>query len=197
MAITLDLNLISENLIDLNDILKNDFSKKFNIKLEKIFYMDNWNWENIQSIYDISNYGEALKKGKIIVVDLKSKKLKDLGIYIEKTQKKIIYNLWINTEGYPELDADVINSNNKKFFKKTCCVLSEIIKQQNIKFEIICIGMEAELQYNEDIIKMIENSDNMIIWIVENDLNFDNILYNYNKSKIEELDAFIYERRAN
>lgn len=88
MAITLDLNLISENLIDLNDILKNDFSKKFNIKLEKIFYMDNWNWENIQSIYDISNYGEALKKGKIIVVDLKSKKLKDLGIYIEKTQKK-------------------------------------------------------------------------------------------------------------
>ena len=75
MAITLDLNLISENLIDLNDILKNDFSKKFNIKLEKIFYMDNWNWENIQSIYDISNYGEALKKGKIIVVDLKSKKL--------------------------------------------------------------------------------------------------------------------------
>lgn len=57
--------------------------------------------------------------------------------------------------------------------------------------------MEAELQYNEDIIKMIEHSDNMIIWIVENDLNFDNILYNYNKSKIEELDAFIYERRAN
>lgn len=57
--------------------------------------------------------------------------------------------------------------------------------------------MEAELQYNEDIIKMIENSDNMIIWIVENDLNFDNILYNYNKSKIEEPDAFIYERRAN
>ena len=44
---------------------------------------------------------------------------------------------------------------------------------------------------------MIENSDNIIIWIVENDLNFDNILYNYNKSKIEELDAFIYERRAN
>ena len=197
MAITLDINLISESLIDLKDLIEYGFCKKFDIKLEDMIYMDNWNWENIRFIYDIANYGKVLEKGKIVVVNLKSNKLKDLGIYIVKTEKEYVYNLWINTEGYPELDADVISFDNERFYKKTYYTLGEIIKKLKIKLKTVSIGMEAELEYDENIYKIIERSDNMVVWIVEDGVNLDHMLHNYIKSKAEEMDAVIYERRIN
>ena len=180
MAITLDINLISENLIDLKDLIEYGFCKKFDIKLEDMIYMDNWNWENIRFIYDIANYGKVLEKGKIVVVNLKSNKLKDLGIYIVKTEKEY-----------------VISFDNERFYKKTYYTLGEIIKKLKIKLKTVSIGMEAELEYDENIYKIIERSDNMVVWIVEDGVNLDHMLHNYIKSKAEEMDAVIYERRIN
>lgn len=57
--------------------------------------------------------------------------------------------------------------------------------------------MEAELEYDENIYKIIERSDNMVVWIVEDGVNLDHMLHNYIKSKAEEMDAVIYERRIN
>lgn len=194
MAVVLEFNLICEDVIDLEQVLQNSEIKKLEISIDKISSIDDWRWMNQQEIQNILLINQILKKGKIIVINLKSSILKDLGIYVEKINGEYVYNLWINTEGYPELDADKINPSNEHYFQKFYQIFGEVIKKQNIMFRILGFGLETKFQYKKSNSDIIRKSDNIIAWIGNQDLRSEVALSNYKERKEVGIDFLIFEK---
>lgn len=194
MAVVLEFNLICEDVIDLEQVLQNSELKKLEISIDKISSIDDWRWMNQQEIQNILLINQFLKKGKIIVINLKSSILKDLGIYVEKINGEYVYNLWINTEGYPELDADKINPSNEHYFQKFYQIFGEVIKKQNIMFRILGFGLETKFQYKKSNSDIIRKSDNIIAWIGNQDLRSEVALSNYKERKEVGIDFLIFEK---
>lgn len=194
MAIVLNFNLLCKELIDLNAILQSTAVANLDASIEKISCIDNWMWENQQEVQEVSLIQKKLLEGKIVIINLKSSIVKDLGIYVKKTAEKYVYDMWVNTEGYSELDADEINLKNKKYFERFYQIFDDLVKNQNIKFQILGIGLETKFEYRETIIETIKKSDNVITWIVNKNLGKKLVLDNYVKRKETGMDFWIFER---
>lgn len=194
MAIVLNFTLLCEELISLNFMLQSNVVANLDVSIEKISYIDNWMWENQQEIQDTSLIQKKLSEGKIIIINLKSSTIKDMGIYVEEIAERYVYDLWVNTEGYPELDTDKINLKNRKYFQLFYQKFNELQKMQNIRFQLLGIGLETKFECKDTIIDTIEKSDNVIVWIVNKNLGRNLILDNYVKRNDEKMDFWIFEK---
>lgn len=194
MAAVLEFNLIGKELLDLEQIVHNREIKKMKISIDKISSIDNWMWANQQELQSMYFVSQALNESKIIVINLKSASLKDLGIYVEKTGGEYVYNLWINTEGYPDLDADKINTRNEHYFQKFYQTFGEVVKKQNIAFRILGIGVETKFQYEKNNSDIIRKSENIISWIGNEDLENNAALDDYKKKKVVGIDFLVFEK---
>lgn len=194
MAIVLNFTLLCEELISLNFMLQSNVVANLDVSIEKISYIDNWMWENQQEIQDTSLIQKKLSEGKIIIINLKSSTIKDMGIYVEEIAERYVYDLWVNTEGYPELDTDKINLKNRKYFQLFYQKFNELLKMQNIRFQLLGIGLEIKFECKDTIIDTIEKSDNVIVWIVNKNFGRNLILDNYVKRNDEEMDFWIFEK---
>lgn len=194
MAVVLEFNLICKDVIDLDSVLQNSTISKLNISIEKVSSIDNWMWENQQELHDLAFVEKALKNAKIVVINLKSPLLKDLGVYVEKIREEYVYNLWINIDGYPNLDTDNISSRNRHYFKKFYQTFDEEVKKQNIQFRILGIGLETNFQYEEKISDVVQKSENIISWIVDKDFKHDELLNNYKRNDLKGMNFLVYEK---
>lgn len=194
MAIVLNFTLLCEELISLNFMLQSNVVANLDVSIEKISYIDNWMWENQQEIQDTSLIQKKLSEGKIIIINLKSSTIKDMGIYVEEIAERYVYDLWVNTEGFPELDTDKINLKNRKYFQLFYQKFNELLKMQNIRFQLLGIGLETKFECKDTIIDTIEKSDNVIVWIVNKNFGRNLILDNYVKRNDEEMDFWIFEK---
>ncbi len=190
MAIVLDINILCKKMLSLN--LIEELIGTYEVTINSISSIDTWEWENEQQI-EFLQIKDAITRGKIIIIKLKSHEFKDLGVYIEKMNDIYLYTLWINTEGYPELDCDKISAENRTYYE---IIYQEILKvnrkYQNL-FEIVGIGLETNFCCDENIINIICRSKNVMVWIVNNDINLEDVLINY--KKIEKgLGIIIYEK---
>ncbi len=198
MAIILELNMICVRPFDIN-ILQSITDYDLNFSIDNVSCIDNWMWENQTELKDNADIERYLNNKKIIVINLKSFKFNDMGIYIEKINDEYIYNIWINTEGYPELDSDVLNPNNFDFFKKLYNILSQILREQNIQYKILAIGTEILFFYDKDINSIFMKSKNVISWIINRELvgtfNSKEILKKeYKEKEIYGLNAIVFEK---
>lgn len=194
MAVALEFNLICKKFIDLERVLQNPEIHKLEITMEKIYTIDNWTWANLQELQNLFLISKSLEEAKIAVINLKSNLFKDAGIYIEQINEEYVYNLWINTEGYPDLDADEINSRNKHYFQKFYQIFEEVERQQNIGFRILGIGLETNFQYDKENSDVIKKSKNIIAWVVNKDYLNDMDLINYRKKKNVGMNMVIFEK---
>jgi len=194
MAIVLEFNLICKNFLDLKSMLHVPEIRKLDISFEKISSIDNWTWTNQQEVPNMCLVEQILNTSKIVVINLKSSVLKDLGIYVEKINDEYVYNLWINTEGYPDLDADKINLSNEHYFQKFYQIFGDIIKKQNLEFQILGIGLETNFQYKKNNSDIIRQSENIIAWIGNEDLKSNESLGNYRQKRILGTDFLVFER---
>lgn len=195
MAIVLEFNLICKRFIDLKCVLQNYTIRELDITLGDVFCMDNWTWDNQQKLQDLSLTQNALEKEQIVTINLKCASLKDLGIYIEKFNGEYVYDLWINTQGYPKLDADRIDLVNEHYFHKFYQVFREVIREQDIGFRILGIGLETDFQYAKENSDVIKNSNNILAWIVNKDMRNSSVLSNYRLTEILGTEFAIFEKK--
>ena len=96
---------------------------------------------------------------------------KALGLYIERDNDIYTYTFWINTEGFREIDVDEITEQNKKYYVSACSILEHLMEKYVIQFECIAIGLESEVQYSSDMVKMISESSGVVVWLINKDYN--------------------------
>lgn len=194
MAIVLDINVLCKKVLNFN--LIKDLINDYEAVVDSINSIDTWEWDNEQQI-NFWQIEDVVNKGKIIIVKLVSPKFKDLGIYIEKMNDVYLYTLWINTEGYPELDSDTISVKNRIYYEKVYREILKINKSNQSLIKIVGIGLETEFSYDENVIGIVQSSRNMSVWIVEDYINLETELINYRKNMAKEFGVIIYERDIN
>ncbi len=177
MAVALDINFLSNELMDI-DIIENLF-KKHNVKIVSINSIDNWMWDNEKEIDSLMHIGKVLNHCQIVIIKLKQPLMKDLGIFIEKVENLYLYTVWMNTEGYPMLDCDAITLENCKYFENIFATLLKM-KENNINiFEVVAIGLETDIHYSKNILDMIQESKNVFVWIFNQDVELNQKMDGY------------------
>lgn len=193
MAAVLDINLLSERIISFNVI--KDILNSYGVDINTISSIDNWMWENEKQIEDLNYITEIIEQNKIIIIKLAFKLFKDLGIYIEKIDDEYIYTFWLDTEEYPELDCDLVNNKNEVYYQKIYQIIVDLEKQQKDLLKIVGIGIESDFHYSKDILNVIQNSYNIVSWVLNNDIKEKCILNGYYKKSIEKVNKTIFEKR--
>lgn len=168
MAIAWEFIIITEEVISVETLvqLSSDFNEA--VAFKSIASIDDWNWSNQQHLKDIYEINSKLEEKKIIVVEMESILWQSIGMYIEyiETEGLYSYTFWINAENHPELDVDKITDSNKRYYDYAFFILGKIIKKYNLSLYAIAIGLESNIKYESTIDKMIQNSHNVIVWIV-------------------------------
>ena len=190
MAIIWDFNLVSPSFIDLCPFFSNKRENEKPIELISISAIDDWEWNNQRELDTFREIEKNLEEGKIIIISLKSSLWESLGMYIEKVDR-YIYTLWINTEGVPELDLDEVCNKNIHYYDRAYHFLKKMMEQYHFKFDAIAIGLEGKLCYNDDIYQMVNDSENIVAWIMDKKKVCS--LKSYRKRVIDCLDAVVFE----
>lgn len=183
MAIVLDINFLCNKMLNIDVVVT--VLNRYNVSIESMNSIDNWMWDNEKNIESSQQFASILDAQHIIVIKLKSPLIKDMGIYIEKIEKCYFYTMWINTEGYLMLDCDKITWENYEFYNNLLQLILEINEAFNNSFEIIGIGLETDIYYNENIIDTIQNSKNVMLWIINKHIELNNELKTYKVSRIK------------
>lgn len=194
MAIVLDINILCNKVLDID--LIDAVLDKFETNIESIHSIDNWMWENQQDIESLGKIEEVLNHNGIIVIKLKNPIFVNVGIYIEKIEDFYLYELWINTEGYPILDSDIVTSENRIYYEKIYELILEIHKSDESVVKVVGIGLETDFYYSEDVIAIIHNSSNMTSWIINSDIWSDMAIRGFVERKIEGLKMIVLEKHA-
>lgn len=195
MAIVLEFNLICKAPLDLSHMLYNSIICKGQVEIERLSCTDNWLWMNQQTIENIFSLNEKLEEDKIVIINLKAKAFKDLGIYAEKVNDEFVYELWINLEGYSALDEEEVNDKNESYYQKMYQVIEEVINEQKLEFRILGIGLETKFEYAKYNYDVIKRSENIIVWIVNKDSEEDIMPAGCNSKRPFNTDLLIYEKR--
>lgn len=83
------------------------------------------------------------------------------------------------------LDCDKITWENYELYNNLLQLILEINEAFNNSFEIIGIGLETDIYYNENIIDTIQNSKNVMLWIINKHIELNNELKTYKVSRIK------------
>lgn len=189
MAEVLDVNILCKKIWNF-DLIKNSV-KNYNMDIKTITCIDNWMWENEENIMESYLIEEKLNQNKIIIINFESLEFKEVGLYIEKYEKKYLYNFWINIEGYPELSYGIINEENKFFCEK---LYDEILSLKEDCMEIIGIGIETDFYYSENLKEIISKSKNIDSWIIYDNVDI-RIFQNYKEKYIGEQKIKLFEKK--
>lgn len=181
MAIVLDINLLSIKLVDMDVI--GYLIKKYNVGIASINSIDNWKWENKKEIESLLQIGEVLNNYQIIIIELKQPLIKDVGIYIEKVENLYHYTVWMNTEGYPMLDCNIITLDNCKYFENLISALLKMKEDDINIFEVVAIGLETDIYYSKDVFDMIQKSKNILVWILNQNVELNQKIDGYEIKK--------------
>ena len=189
MAEVLDINILCKKIWNF-DLIKNSV-KNYNMDIKTITCIDNWMWENEENIMESYLIEEKLNQNKIIIIHFESLEFKEVGLYIEKYEKKYLYNFRINIEGYPELSYGIINEENKFFCEK---LYDEILSLKEDCMEIIGIGIETDFYYSENLKEIISKSKNIDSWIIYDNVDI-RIFQNYKEKYIGEQKIKLFEKK--
>lgn len=191
MAVVLDINFISKSMI--KEEIINELFKQHNATISTIRSIDNWMWENEQQVKYLNQVKSVIEKKKIVVIQLKTSLLKDLGVYIEKFEDMYFYTLWINTERYPMLDCERVTLENEMYYEKIYQAIAKMNQNNKRISGIFGIGLETDIYYSENMMNVIQNSRNMIVWVINSDIKVDSSIKGYNKKTVKGLT--IYEKK--
>lgn len=190
MAAVININCVLRGIADTVGILQELKNDRLGVIIEKIFSMDNWRWENQQEIHDLSEIDKLLQDQKILVVNADVYPFKDSGIYIEKSGNKYIYDFWINTEGFPELDSDSINPRNKCFFDKLENIIVQFVTKYISLFELLSIGNETVFRYKGNIEDTVRETAGAFVWMLPQTLDTEIPMQGYDKKVLYGVEVF-------
>ena len=166
MASALDINCVYEGWVDVGNIELRNLMNQKGIFLDNIQCMDNWTWDNLRTI-EIEDIWNELYNNRIIIMKFKSQNFFDVGCYLEKYEENNVCGFWINTKSYPELDENVINHDNEKYYQFIFQAIQRIKSIFSIQLKLVGIGVEMIFEYDKDIEKIIRNSHGAAAWLIQ------------------------------
>lgn len=192
MAVIFDVNLLSKKIIDIKLVEKILYD--YGITINSARSIDDWTWNNERQIKMQESIKEEIDKGKIIILKLESRRFVETELYIERMDKEFLYNLWFNTEGYPQLDNDAINEENRIYYEKAYQGILRIANEERDYMKIAGIGIETDFYYCENEEDILQNSKNITAWILNDGFNIERGLSQYKQKEINGTNKIVFEK---
>lgn len=197
MAAVMEIHLVCDRLLDMEPAMQVLNTSGLKAVVKEQFYIDDWTWENEHRLDKMSNLDEFLTQGKIITIKFVTNKYKDMGITIERGYNQYIYNMWINTEGFPYLDVNQVYAGNADHFAQVYQILGKIIRSQRITFTLVAIGVESIFEYRGNIADTMQSAKNITTWIFDKSIGDKICLTGYAEKTIPDFNIVAFERKLN
>ncbi|WP_459477380.1 hypothetical protein [Clostridium saccharoperbutylacetonicum] len=189
MGATIDLNIVSKNNMKIEEIIKLLTNKfKLNIRINNIDVMDNWEYENLINVSEINKVQKYVEEFKIANVEFTVVDKCKAGCQLEKIENVYVTNVWIDTTNFNYLDCDIINDENKSFYNRVINLVLDFTKDYDIV--ISSLGVETIFEYSDNIYDVINESENVIVWIITK--YYQKYINNYYLRKNDKLNAGIF-----
>ncbi|HPD00634.1 MAG TPA: hypothetical protein PLA01_04705 [Acetivibrio sp.] len=190
MGAVVELTMYYKDIIPFSRIINRIEDYGYRVILNEIEVIDDWSYSNRQVLKfneDTIDFDELMSDNKIILAHFTANEFK-CGYYIFKADTDIYEMcIWLNTDGISFLDNDVIDERNKFVYDK---IKNELIANiDSNKLLLIGIGVETLIKYDKSLQNIVDNSKNVLMWIIPKDKKI-RIHHNY---KIEDKrDLLIY-----
>lgn len=166
MAANIDVTCVFREAMDVADVLQELQGNGRNVRIKKTFCMDNWRWEGRREVQDLSEVRGLLRDQRIIVVNAHVDPFRDFGCYLEKNGDNYIYDFWMDTEGFPELDSDVIHPQNRWFYDGLQDAVTPFLERHVPDFEFLSAGVETVFSYRGNAAGTIRATEGVVLWMV-------------------------------
>lgn len=184
MAITFEVNWVCSMLVDLDCLFHKTDMSALGITIKKISSMDNWSWENRTTIFDIASLQKNLNAGKIIDIELRSETTINMGIFIEMYNNMYEYCFWLNVDIGNGFNEFGVTQRSKEYLQKIYAVFTAYQAQQDVDVLVLGMGFETTFCYDGDVMRTINKSSNIIVWIVNNSLASQVLLSDYKNNRV-------------
>ncbi len=114
-----------------------------------------------------------------MVADLQTSGVKDMGMFAESRTPRYIYDFWLNTEGYSELEREAVDPQNEKVYAQIYDALIKLLRDHQIGFEGRGIGVEMMLYESSDLSDILRESKGVVSWILPGDSRVNEELAGY------------------
>lgn len=179
MGANFDISLILKRKINYSEVVGIINSFSYEIDVQEVWTIDNWLYENQNEITMVlyRDIDKFLDQGKIVVTYVTLDKRIRGGFYLVHQNNQAVINLWIDTKMCEYLDCNTVDTYNEKVYKK---IVSWMIHMKSkLSIEICAIGSETDFAYEGTIKECIEQSENIVCWILfNNTIDFEISGYN-------------------
>lgn len=166
MAANVDVTCVFREAMDVAEVLQELQGNGRHAGIKRMFSMDNWRWEGRREVQDLSEVRGLLRDQRIIVVNAHVDPFRDFGFYLEKNGDKYVHDFWIDTEGFPELDSDIIQPQNRWFYDRLQDAVNPFLERHASDFELLSAGVETVLSYRGNAADTIRATEGVILWMV-------------------------------
>lgn len=192
MGATIDLNIISKVNLKVEKIIQLMSQKfKFNIEIANIEIIDDWEYQNMVKVLDISKIQRYVEEHKIANIEFIISGKYRAGCQIEKIDAGYETCIWIDTVNISYLDCDAINDGNSFFYSELINLILASVKEYEII--VASIGVETAVEYSENILDMVNKSNNVIVWLITG--KYPKILNNFDLSESVEWNVGIFIKK--
>jgi hypothetical protein len=166
MGANLEVFIISNKIINIEEIKETANNKLGSFQIFSAKIMDNWEYSNYEEFNTNRSLEEVLLQKKIVTINANINNFYEAGAQFYVSNTFFISNLWIDTSYIPDIDTGYINTKNKDVYEK----ITHIIREKAIKYNIIAvaIGVEMYIRENSFLESMIRDSSNVTRWIIFN-----------------------------
>lgn len=196
MSACLDLHFVCAAPIDFTKDLS-PLCAKYDFSVNGITAIDDWHWNHPAEIALLSDIGEVLESGRIVVIRLITPLYRNAGVYLEKIGRKYVWSVWLSLERFPELEDSRLNLRSKSRFDNIYSAIAYVSAFLRADCELIAVGVETEFDYSDDRAEMIRNAHNIAAWSFderESESSFLLLRQGYHRRWNHDLNAYVFER---
>ena len=140
------------------------------ISIDGVSILDDWSWAVVRPERNVCAIETAVKEGKIAHLSMNSSLFGEIGTYIEKTIHGFLYEVWMDTTEWVELDVDYVTEDNTSVYmrisQKICEVFSEFADTESW----VAIGVETDVEEKSSVFDTIKSAKNVVGWILRDSL---------------------------
>ncbi|MEK4799363.1 hypothetical protein NYE37_10590 [Thermoactinomyces sp. FSL K6-2592] len=154
------------------DFLLNRVKNRCEVEVLEIEISQDWDSINTKTTnqYNKSLFERCLIEGKRMTVRCKINNKFNSGYSFSQVSKFVFEtSLWVDTEIFPSLDADFITNLTKNVYDELTREIIFSFKDKDLL--IVAVGSEINVEFIDNIKKMIDVSYNVNRWIVPSELD--------------------------
>lgn len=167
MSAVFEIEIICKRKVSISKILEDMKCAKITYEIDTAEVIDNWEWENQQSIEDKKEetIEELIAKGKIVMLGGRIAGKHKFGMNFSKVRENgFQIGVWISTKYLPQLDCNFVNNENEEIYDY---LIGKLVGNME-KDQLIacCMGAEIAVEEEKNVEELIESSHNVCVWIL-------------------------------